>query len=137
MIAKEANNLTKAILQEMCKPTWNDERDGVYIPLLNIVIDKTNLREGADKDGELKWDDAMEAVKKAGKRMLTKEEWQLIRYWKDEINCLLREHGGDEIEGYFWCCSEYSRTDSWYVHFNSGVTYNYDKYFTNYVRPVS
>ena len=111
-------------------PYWDEERNGVVIPLIGKVLHAKCL-------GEANWEGAKKLAMEAGGELFSKKEGYILAYYKDEINELLEAHGGDELEGLFWCSSEYSELNAWYVNFSSGNISNYSKYCTNYVRAVS
>lgn len=57
---------------------------------------------------------------------------------KEEINELLKLVGGDPLsfDECYWSSTEGSANYSWYVHFSSGYSYSYSKYYALVVRPA-
>lgn len=134
---KELEADPKVILDDFFtdRPYWDEERGGVAIPLLGIVLDAKNL---AKED----WSSARTLCAAAGQRMFTKSEAYILMWQKDEINAILKEHNGDLLDGWFWTDTEdedpeYSATVAWYVYFGSGHFYYDYKYNTYVVRAVA
>lgn len=73
-------------------PYWDEELGGVVIPALRKVLLAKCL-------GEMPWKDAMEAAEKAGGAMPDQDEAHYLVYLKKDINRILKEHGGDPLEG--------------------------------------
>lgn len=122
--------LSKSSSLDSIAPYWNEERKGVVIPLIGKVLHAKCL-------GEADWEDAKKLAKMAGGELFSKKEGYILAYFKDEINELLEAHGGDKLEGCYWCSSEHSALFAWYVHFCSGNIYNRNKSYIGYVRAVS
>lgn len=122
--------MSKPASLDSIAPYWDEERKGVAIPLIGKVLHAKRL-------GEADWEDAKKLAKEAGGELFSKKEGYILAYYKDEINELLEAHGGDKLEGCYWCSSEHSVFFAWYVHFNSGDIYNRNKSYTGYVRAVS
>ena len=134
---KELEADPKVILDDFFtdRPYWDEERGGVAIPLLGIVLDAKNL---AKED----WSSARTLCAAAGQRMFTKSEAYILMWQKDEINAILKEHNGDLLDGWFWTDTEdedpeYSATYAWYVTFGSGYFSYSLKYSTYIVRAVA
>lgn len=134
---KELEADPKVILDDFFtdRPYWDEERGGVAIPLLGIVLDAKNL---AKED----WSSARTLCAAAGQRMFTKSEAYILMWQKDEINAILKEHNGDLLDGWFWTDTEdedpeYSAAIAWYVGFGSGYFYFNLKYYTYVVRAVA
>lgn len=124
-----------AVLAQLIAPAWDAERGGVYIPLLNIILQPKNLPD--EKGGRYhEWEKAMSLAEKAGGRLFTKEEAHLLYWQKDAINAILKEHGGELLDGLFWSSSEYSETNAWGVYFSSGLVNSAGKYFSYVARAV-
>ncbi len=58
-------------------------------------------------------------------------------YFKDEINALLEEHGGDKLEDWYWASTEYYSFIAWFMDFSNGYCNIYAKSSSNYVRAVA
>lgn len=115
-------------------PYWDEERGGVVVPLLGIVLDARNIA------GDETWDDARTLCAAAGQRMFTKQEAYLLMWQKEQINAILKEHHGDLLDGWFWTDTEhekYSGYYAWYVYFGSGTFSSSNKHNTFTVRAVA
>lgn len=122
--------LSKPASLDSIAPYWDEERQGVVIPLIGKVLHAKCL-------GEADWEGAKKLAKEAGGELFSKKEGYILAYYKDKINELLEAHGGDKLEGWNWCSSEGSALLAWFVYFNSGYIGGNDKYYTLYVRAVS
>ena len=111
-------------------PYWDEEREGVVIPALRKVLFAKCL-------GEMPWKEAMDAAEKAGGKMPDRKEAKYLAYLIDDINRILKEHGGDPLEGWNWTSLENSATGAWSVYFSSGYLYGSSKYGSNYVRALA
>lgn len=122
--------ISKPASLDSIAPYWDEERKGVVIPLIGKVLH-------AKCHGKADWEGAKKLAEKAGGELFSKKEGYILAYYKDEINELLEAHGGDKLEDWNWCSSEYSELFAWFVYFNGGnVTYDY-KCYAYYVRAVS
>ena len=124
----------KESLKKAIAPYWSEERHGVVVPLLDIVLDAKNIANDES------WDSARTICAAAGQRMFTKQEAYILMWQKDAINAVLKEHHGDLLEGWFWTDTEhekYSADSAWYVYFGSGGFNNNFKYHTCIVRAVA
>ena len=113
-------------LKEMIAPYWSEEHQGVVIPLLNKVLDAKNL-----SPKPLNWYENMELAKEKGREWMTKEDFHILYWQKDDINKILADHGGDLLEGWYGSSSEYNGSYSWIVNFSSGsctTPYKYNSY---------
>ena len=122
--------ISKPASLDSIAPYWDEERQGVVIPLIGKVLQAKCL-------GEADWEGAKKLAKKAGGELFSKKEGYILAYYKDEINELLEAHGGDKLEGWNWCSSEGSELFAWGVNFNDGYVYDFYKCNTYYVRAVS
>ena len=116
--------------QSTLKPYWDESRQAVFVPVVNKFLDAKNLSDRAT------WDDAMKMAKAAGKELPTKKDCYAIMLFKEEIDAILEEHGGDPLAFYHWTSQECSRTIAWYVYFSNGNVYTSYKCSTGVVRPV-
>ena len=90
-----------------------------------------------DETDEFKWQDAMDAMSKIGRKMWTKKQMHLVAAYIDEINAKLIEIGGEELDGHYWSSTEYNSSSAWYVNFSYGFIYYYSKYDSFIVRPCA
>ena len=122
--------MSKPTSLDSIAPYWDDERKGVVVPLIGKVLHAKCL-------GKADWEGAKKLAKEAGGELFSKKEGYILAYYKDEINELLEAHGGDKLEGWNWCSSEYSALYAWYVYFVNGYIYYAYKYSPYCVRAVS
>lgn len=111
-------------------PYWDEKRNGVAIPLIGKVLHAKCL-------GQADWEGAKELANKAGGELFSKKEGYILAYYKDEINELLEAHGGDKLEGWNWCSSEYSALGAWGINFNDNFVSSNGKCGAGSVRAVS
>ena len=112
-------------------PTWDEERKAVFIPIINKYLDAKRSEK------EMTWDEAMAYAKKAGKELPSQHEMFAILFFKDEINAILEEHGGDLLNEWAWASTEFSANVAWLVYFGGGYVSIAGKCNTYYVRAVA
>lgn len=112
------------------EPYWDDELQAVVLPALRKRLLPKCL-------GEMTWEKGMQAAADAGGKMFDKRESYYLLYWKDEINRILKEHGGDILQGLTWASLEVSATGAWNVYFSSGNTFISYKFNSYYVRALA
>lgn len=122
--------MSKPASLDSIAPYWDEERQGVAIPLIGKVLHAKCL-------GKADWEGAKKLAEKAGGELFSKKEGYILAYYKDEINELLEAHGGDKLEGWNWCSSETSELYAWFVNFYDGIVGSVIKSGTGYVRAVS
>lgn len=125
-----AKLLSKSASLDSIAPYWDEERQGVAIQLIGKLLHAKCL-------GEADWKGAKKLAKEAGGELFSKKDGYILAYYKDKINLLLEAHGGDKLEGWNWCSSEYSALSAWLVGFNDGAITYLSKYGASYVRAVS
>ena len=67
----------------------------------------------------------------------SKKQAYLIAAYKDEINKLLEEIGGDPLASDYWSSTEYSAYLAWGVNFSNGGVYSGSKCSSFVVRPCA
>lgn len=100
-------------LKEQIQPYWVEEQQGVYIPLIDKVLLKTNVPE-------MSYGDYIEYAKYSGVQIATRDELLQMYLQKDEINKILKEHDGDMLDTLFGSSSEDFFHCEWFVNFGSG-----------------
>lgn len=93
-----------------------------------------------DAPTTMSWDDANAYAKERNMRLFEDKEGHLMYVFKDEINNLLEELGGERLreDDAYWTGTEYNRSYARIVGFNSGYAYSYiSKYYGFVVRPVA
>lgn len=124
---------TEVKTPEGLEPRWDERNQGVFIPALGKLLP---LHEPTSEEKE--WQDAMDIAASLGQQLPTQREWHLLYYYKDAIDAILEEHGGDKLDSnYFWSSTEGNQRGAWYVSFNNGTMNNLSKYFTYTVRPLA
>ena len=123
------------VLAQLIAPTWDEEHGGVYVPLLNIIIQPKNL-VSANGGRYHEWAEAKQLAEAAGGRLFTKDEAYVLLWQKDAINAILEAHDGDPLSSGFWSSSECNENIAWLVYFSSGNVYGNGKYNSNVARAV-
>lgn len=109
----------------------NGEADGVLIDIMDekFIVELNNSNNGR----RMTWDRAHAQ----GINMPTKEQLQLMYIFKDKLNELLLQAGGQTIQYYSYCSStEVNTYYCWVVYFNNGNAYHNRKCNDYYVRAV-
>lgn len=107
-------------LKEQIQPYWVEEQHGVYIPLIDKVLLKNNVPE-------MPYGDYMEYAKSNGVQIATKDELLQMHLQKDEINKILKKHGGDMLDTWFGSSSKYGLYSKWLVNLGYGYCYYTNK----------
>jgi hypothetical protein len=81
---------------------------------------------GKSSDREMTWDEAKDWCEKQGGRL--PKMWELVKAFEE------KEEGF--VANLYWSSTELSTTNAYFVHFNSGNTYNFNKTYSYYVRCV-
>ncbi len=93
------------------------EGKGIYVPVVGKYLAMQDSFNGA----EVNW---YNAVKEGAP---SRDEWYIILFFKDEINRLLRENGGEELDKWYWSSTEYSEYNAWYVSASNGYVHSNTK----------
>lgn len=117
-------------LKELIQPYWVEEQQGVYIPLIDKVLLKNNVPE-------MPYGDYMEYAKSNGVQIATKDELLHMYLQKDEINKILKKHGGDMLDTWFGSSSKYGLYSKWLVNLGSGYCYTTDRIYCYVSRAVA
>lgn len=113
----------------MIAPYWSKDHNGVVIPLLNKVLDAKNLSEEPQN-----WSKNKELAEQTGKELMTKEDFHVLYWQRNEINAILAEHEGDLLEGWFASSSEFNDANYWVVNFGDGYGTITLKYYSEIAR---
>lgn len=106
------------VMKQLTAPKWCEEKNGVYIPLIDKVLEAKNL------DNELlNWFESIELAREHRKQIASKEEMLFIYLQRKEINAILKEHGGDLLIGSYGTSSERGPIYMWAVNFVVGNVY--------------
>ena len=113
---------------------WDANYNGVHIKTdtgLSLIV-------SGQPSMVMSWHDAVRFYKDNKVWQLpTREHLQLIAARIDEINAIIRANGGYEIRGWHWTADEYDEYCAWGVGMGDGVTYDFSKHNSSYVRAVS
>lgn len=125
--------IKEVLVSSETKPYWDEEHNGVFIPIINKVLNLKNL-----SPKEETWDKAMDLAKSVGKELPSQKEMLILSYYKDEINEILAHHDGDLLEDWYWSCLAINDTDALLISFNSNNCFGcFYKGYTGYARAVS
>lgn len=84
------------ILVDKLDPSWDEERQAVYIPIINKYLDAKHSEK------EMRWFEAVEYAAESDKGLPGIHETFAILSYKDKINVILQEHGGDILNEVVW-----------------------------------
>lgn len=116
-------------LKEQIQPYWVEEQQGVYIPLIDKVLLKNNIPA-------MSYDGYMKYAESNGVQIATKDELLHMYLQKDEINKILKKHGGDMLDTWFGSSSESVSGIKFVVHLGSGYCYTTDRIYCYVSRAV-
>ena len=83
------------------------------------------------------WDDAMRFHQSSIWGLPTVKQLKVLVKHIDEVNKIIREHNGFELDGWMWSCEEKDKFCAWRVVMNDGYTSYSIKSSYHYVRAVS
>ena len=108
---------------------------GVLVRALGerFVVEPKDFNDGE----EMTWDEAMSALKEAGKTTFNKRLSYIILFLLENINAALLSIGGDELSSSRWAAAEYNSSNAWFVNFGSGYFGYTNKYNSDVVRAVA
>lgn len=121
--------------QPVCVLTDADGNpQGVLVQTLGerFVIEPKDFNDGE----EMAWDEAMAALKEAGKTTFNKQQAYIILFLLENINAALSSIGCEELARRYWTATEYGSNCAWYVSFGRGDFYN-GKYAPYAVRAIT
>ena len=71
------------------------------------------------------WQETMDALKEKGFTTWNMRQISLTIYYRDEIDAVLTEYGGDPLNRWYWTAAEYSANYAFYYYgYNGGLIYN-------------
>ena len=85
---------------------------------------------------EMPWQEAMDALKANGLDTWNYRQICLTMAYREEVDKVLVDNGGDSLDNWYWTCAEYSANGSFYYNGYNGMLHYYGKYGTYSVRPV-
>ena len=98
----------------------------------DFVIAPKDFRDGKEMD----WQSAMDALKDDNLDTWNYRQIYLTTAYREEINKVLEDNGGDNLENCYWTCIECSASYSFYYNGYAGILYYNNKYYAYSVRPI-
>lgn len=74
-------------------------------------------------DKEMSWKDTMELLKQTNNKTFTYRQICAVMMFREEINVILKENGGEPLDKWYWTCTEYSVYDAFYYYGDNGCLY--------------
>ena len=68
---------------------------------------------GEDGKKEFQWQEAVDETEKRGWTMPNKKQWDLVDAYRDQIDKLIEEAGGDSLNDLFWSVARYRSDSAW------------------------
>ena len=113
-----AKNSERQPEPDRTKPYWDETRRAVFIPVVEKFLDADPLF-----DGKMNWQQALLAAKERSRSLPSRRDALAILLYKDEIDRLLRSHGGTPLStGTWWTSSVIDRGDHALVLSESGLS---------------
>ena len=108
--------------------------DGVRVTLgdEDFVIAPKDYRYGK----EMPWQEAMDALKSDGLDTWNYRQICLTMAYRDKIDIVLEDNGGDSLDNFYWTCEEYLPGGTAYCSGYDGVLYDYNKFRSFSIRPI-
>ena len=98
----------------------------------DFVIAPKDYRGGKS----MPWKDAMESLKSDGLSTWSYRQICFTMAYRDEIDKVLVDNGGDSLDNWYWTCAVVSAYDSLICGGYDGILGNDDKRYTYSVRPI-
>jgi len=107
---------------------------GVRVKALeeDFVIMAHNFKGGK----YMTWQETMDALKEKGFTTWNMRQISLTIYYRDEIDAVLTEYGGDPLNRWYWTCAEYSAYSAFYYHGTYGYLTSIIKNYTGLSRAL-
>lgn len=80
-----------------------------------------------DMPGEYEWEDCKKYAEDSGYTLPTKEEWDIIDAYRDEIDKIIEDNGGDPLDGLYWSVAQYYANYAWLYYSTNGRFDYYSK----------
>lgn len=73
-------------------------------------------------DKERDWKDTMKLLEQTGNKTFTYKQICAVMMFREEINTILKENGGEPLDKWYWTCAEYSATYAFsYYGYDGGL----------------
>lgn len=121
--------------KKIISPYFEDgEFTGVRVTLgdEDFVIATKNYQDGK----EMSWRAAMDTLKAEGLTTWNYRQICLTMAYRKEIDDVLTNNGGDNLDDWYWTCTEYLDDYSFYCYGKDGRLTIDLKYVANSVRPI-
>ena len=92
---------------------------------------------GEDGKNEFKWQEAVDETERHGWTMPNKKQWDLVDAYRDQIDKLIEEAGGDSLNDLFWSVARYSSYYAWLYNGYYGTLDDSDLSTACSVRPLA
>lgn len=87
-------------------------------------------------DKKMSWDDTMKILEQTNNKTFTYKQICAVMMFRDEINTILKENGGEILDKWYWTCTEYSPNIMFLYTSNNGCLGYLNKYHTYSCRVV-
>lgn len=98
----------------------------------DFIIAPNDYREGE----QMTWPDAMDALEADNLSTWDYRQICLTMAYREEIDKVLEDNGGDSLDNLYWTCAEFSAYYSFLYIGYDGILGNDDKRYTYSVRPI-
>lgn len=88
----------------------------------------------SDKDRN--WEDTMKLLEQTNNKTFTYKQICAMMMFREEINAIMEEYGGEPLDKWYWTCAEYSPYGMFFYHGHDNCLSGYFKELTNYCRVV-
>jgi len=92
---------------------------------------------GEDGKKEFKWQEAVDETEKRGWTMPNKKQWDLVDAYREQIDKLIEEAGGDSLNDWFWSVARFYSNHAWLYGGYYGELGNDYLSYTYSVRPLA
>ena len=86
---------------------------------------------------EFNWQEACDAAKSLGYTLPSKKQWELVEVYRDEIEKVIVENGGDPLSVAYWTVARYNSDNAWFYHAYYGRLYDISLYNGLAARPLA
>lgn len=74
-------------------------------------------------DKERDWKDTMKLLEQTNNKTFTYKQICAVMMFREEINTILKENGGEPLDKWYWTCAEYSAYYAFYYDGYDGTLY--------------
>ena len=87
-----------------------------------------NMKDG-NKDS-FTWEEAMQYAESHGQELPSKKQWMLVDLFREDIDKIIEDNGGDPLERWYWSksVSQYYSNLAWFYYGYAGTLNNCSKY---------